>query len=128
MLLASGSGTTDDVHMDLSKYAGYNIRYPKNSCDSRAPLDLPRPRGGSTPAPQQPSEAPAKERAPMTDSASGGRREPLPGTDRSLPGMADNSYKMELPALYRCTNACAAVHPSPARHRNKLCTNACTPV
>ena len=27
------------------------IIYPKNSCDSRAPLGLPRPHGGSTPFP-----------------------------------------------------------------------------
>ena len=27
------------------------IIYRKNSCNSRAPLGLPRPRGGSTPAP-----------------------------------------------------------------------------
>ena len=39
---------------------------------------------------RQLSEPTAKERAPMTTSASGGRREALPGTGRSLPGMSEN--------------------------------------
>ena len=85
----------------------------KNTCDSRAPLGLLRPRGGSTPAPHSsPLRATPKERTLMTTSASGGRREALPRTDRSLPGMAENRKRMEIPALYLGTNACcAAVHP-----------------
>ena len=47
--------------------------YPKTNCDSRAPLCLPQPRGGLHALPtQQPYDLPAKERAPMTFSASGG--------------------------------------------------------
>ena len=54
----------------------------------------------------QPSVAPAKERAPMTNSESGGRGEVLPGTDRSLPGIAENRKKMEIPALYLYQHMC----------------------
>ena len=50
---------------------------------------------------QQPSDAPAKERASMTDSASGGlEKAPSRGRICSLPGMAENRKKMEIPALY----------------------------
>ena len=51
------------------------------------------------PLTQQPSDEPAKEQAPMTASASGGRGKTLPRTDRSLPGMAGNLKKVEIPAL-----------------------------
>ena len=54
----------------------------------------------------QPSVIPAKERAPMTGSASGGRGKVLPGTDRSLPGMAENGKKMEILALYLYQRMC----------------------
>ena len=94
------------------------ITYPVLKKQLRLPTStwppaVPRP--CQVPPTQQPSDAPAKERAPMTGSASGGRGKALPGTDRSLPGMAGNRSKMEIPVcdtatrfvpthllLYRC--------------------------
>ena len=43
-----------DVMIMMSKWITENIFdiiYPKNTCDSRAPRGLPWPRGGSTPFP-----------------------------------------------------------------------------
>ena len=45
MLLGSGSG---GVQMDLLNTFWLRITPSKNSCDSRAPLGLPRPRCGAT--------------------------------------------------------------------------------
>ena len=82
-----GDGDDGDFQIDLWKHFSYNVskqqlRLPTSTWPPAASQWL-----HSRPT-HQTSVAPAKKRAPMTNSASGGRGEALPGTDRSLPGMA----------------------------------------
>ena len=106
MMLGSGSSDTRRIFENIC------VTYPKNSCDSRGPLGLPRPRGGSTPAPHSsPLRRRRKNglrgpprRAGAVGRLSRGRIARSPGWRRIV--------KMEIPALYLTgTNACAAVHP-----------------
>ena len=83
MLCSEGDGDDDaDVQMDLEKH--FCIAYPNNNWPPAASQWL------NSPPTHHISVDPAKERVPMTNSVSGGRVEALPGTDRSLPGIADN--------------------------------------
>ena len=71
---------------------------PKNSCESRAPLGLPRPRRGATSHPHSsPSLSPANNGCRAQLGERGALYVGLPGTDRSLPGMAENRKKVEIP-------------------------------
>ena len=89
------------------------VTHPRNSCESRAPLGLPRSRCGATPHPHSsPSLFPADNGCRAQLSERGSLYVGVPGTDRSLPGMVENREERETPALYQRTNACAAVHPS----------------
>ena len=89
------------------------IKYPKNSCDSRAPLGPPAASRWFHARPtQQLSHVMAKERAPMTTSASGGRRyariisvyiEPYPWALSLLSRRWSAAYELVL--LYCCSTS-----------------------
>ena len=67
---------------------------PKNRCDSRAPLGLPPPRGGSTLFPHNsPTICRRKNGRRWTTRRAGASR----GRVCSLPGVADNRKYMEIP-------------------------------
>ena len=88
------------------------VTYPKNSCESRVHSASSGIRVASRP-PHTAALGDPDERTGADDRlGKRGAWRALPGTDRSLPGMEDNSFKMEMLALllYLCTNACDAVH------------------
>ena len=78
----------------LASLARLMIIYPKNSCDSRPPLGLRRPHGGSTPFPHS---------SPMTCRRKNWRRRTTrrAGASRasvcSVPGVAGDLKNMEIP-------------------------------
>ena len=85
----------------IFEYTGYNI--PKIQLrvpSATRPPSAPRP--CHTRPTHQPSVAPGKERAPMTNSASEGlEKAPSRGRVCSLPGVAENRKKNEISARHR---------------------------
>ena len=85
----------------IFEYTGYNIpkiqlRVPSATRPPSAPRPCP------TRPTHQPSVAPGKERAPMTNSASEGlEKAPSRGRVCSLPGVAENRKKNEISARHR---------------------------
>ena len=70
------------------------ITHPKNSCESRASLGLPRPRCAATSPPHSsPSLSLVNNGCRAQLGERGALYVGLPGTDRSLPGMAGNRKK-----------------------------------
>ena len=96
------------------------VTYPKNSCDSRAPLGLPRPCGGSMPAPHiSPLRPRRKNGRRRTTPRAGGVQRPCRGRIARSPGWritAKNGNPSTIPVP---THVLLYI---PARHRTKLCT------
>ena len=88
------------------------ITHPKNTCVSRFSLGLPWPRCAATSHSHgSPSLSPANNGCRAQVGERGALYVGLPGTDRPLPGMAENRKKIEILALPVPTHLLLYIHP-----------------
>ena len=97
------------------------VTHPKNSCESRAPVSVPRSRCGATSHPHSSYFlSPANTGCRARLGEQGALYLGLPGTDRSLPGMSENCKNRK--SLHCTRTTTQVLLYIPARHRTKLCT------